>query len=191
MFPDNGNLPVSPCSLRQQGTELYSDRFQTLIYWFHHDYNQIASETLGMISDHVNIESGGSGSGKLDHGGSEGGEPVAKVAEWSWENDGSKLTLRWHGTHVGAPQDPEKDLLIASTIPSSSWSDVSAGITIAIAVILAIGLIVWALARRIFLFDIAPWKMTGELRLAEAIREGQTVLILASAVTQNRPMRVT
>ena len=185
MFPENGNLPVSPCSLRPQGNELYSDRFQTLIYWFHHDYNQIASETLGMISDHVNIESGSSGSGTIDHDGTEEGEPVAKFAEWSWKNDGTKLTLRWHGTHVGAPNDPEKDLLIASTIPSSSWSDVFAGITIAIAVILAIGLIVWTLARRIFLFDIAPWKMTGELRLAEAIREGQSVLILVPHVREN------
>ncbi len=48
--------------------------------------------------------------------------------------------------------------------------------------ILAIGLIVWGLVRRIFLFDIAPLKMTGALRLAEAIREGRNVLILVPNV---------
>jgi len=46
----------------------------------------------------------------------------------------------------------------------------------------AIAFIVWALARRIFLFHIAPLKMTGELRLAEAIREGRSVLILVPPV---------
>jgi len=182
MFPDNSNLRVSACSLPQPGNGPYSSRFQTLIYCLYHDYYEIASETLGMISDRVNIESERSETGKIDHDGSEQSDPDVKVAEWSWENDGSKLNMRWHGIHVGAPQDPEKDLLIASTIPSSSWSDVFTGITVAVAVILAIGLIVWGLVRRIFLFDIAPLKMTGALRLAEAIREGRNVLILVPNV---------
>ena len=93
MFPDNGSLLVSPCLSRQHGSELYSHGFQGLIYWFHHDYNQIASETLGMISDRVDIESGHSDNAQKR-------QPVGKVAEWFWENDGSKLTLRWHGLHV-------------------------------------------------------------------------------------------
>ena len=177
-FLKDGKLPVDGPLPRRQGSELYSRRFQTLVYWFHHDYNQIASETLGLISDHVDIQSAGSGSEQVDHSVTEGGDPVATVAEWSWENDGSKLNLRWHGIHVGVPQGPESDLLIASTVPTSSWSDVFAGMTIAVAVILAIGSIIWVLASRIFLFHIAPLKITGEMRVAELIREGRSVGIL-------------
>ncbi len=202
MFPDNSNLRVHPCPLDQQSNEPYSDRFKGLIYWLHHDYNQIAAETLGMISDRVNTEPGHS--------------------EWSWNNDGSKLTLRWHGIHVpperdttpgnhdnhlaappprqatapdpqsasvkesgGTEQGLENDLFITSTIPSASWGDIFAGVGIAMAVIVAIGLMVWGLVRRIFLFDIAPLKMTGELRLAEAIREGRSVLVLVPQVPED------
>jgi len=217
MFPDNGSLLVSPCLSRQYGSELYSHRFQGLIYWFHHDYNQIASETLGMISDHVDIESGYTENAQKR-------ERVGKVAEWFWENDGSKLTLRWHGIHVPSKRDttpdnhdddqagspprqetgqdpqsvsasvkqsagtqeekqPENDLLITFTIPSASWGNVFAGVGIAMAVIAAIGLMAWGLARKIFLFHIDPLKITGAMRVAELIREGRNVAILVPPVS--------
>ena len=102
------------------------------------------------------------------------------VPEWSWKNEGSMLTLRWHGVHSRSPKsnEPENDLLITSIIPASSRVHAFAGVAVAASVIVAIGLIVWALARRIFLFHVAPLKMTGALRAAESIREGRNVFIL-------------
>jgi hypothetical protein len=57
------------------------------------------------------------------------------------------------------------------------------GATVAVVVIVAIGFVVWALARRIFLFHVAPLKMTGALKAAELIREGRNVLILVPPVS--------
>ncbi|HEV2714463.1 MAG TPA: hypothetical protein VGU64_04310, partial [Terriglobales bacterium] len=102
--------------------------------------------------------------------------------EWFWDSEESKLTLRWHGVHSLAllekeNTEAENDLLIMSSLPASSGIDF-AGVAVAAGVIVAIAFIVWALARRIFLFDVAPLRMTGTLRLAEALREGRNVLIL-------------
>src|SRR5262249_23871072 len=207
VFPEDGELWVSSCSSAPQGKELkelYRNWFGSLIYWLHHDYNQIASETLGMISDRVGIDSPRSTnpsyapppsnhteSEKIGADKAQGGEPVAQAAEWFWESNGSKLTLRWHGIHVvskdNTAPDPEKDLLIESTIPTPSWGDAFKGVGIAIAVIAAVGLIVWALVRRIFLFHIAPLTITGEMRAAEAIREGRDVVILTPLISEWRP----
>ena len=49
---------------------------------------------------------------------------------------------------------------------------------IAIGVIVVIGIFVWTLARRVFLFHIAPLEMTGEMRVAELIRDGRNVAVL-------------
>jgi hypothetical protein len=159
-FLKEGKLPVCP-HLPQKGGELYSGWFQNLVYALHLDYNQTAAETLGIIADRLDSKSG-------------------SVPEWSWKNEGSMLTLRWHGVHSRSPKsnEPENDLLITSIIPASSRVHAFAGVAVAASVIVAIGLIVWALARRIFLFHVAPLKMTGALRAAESIREGRNVFIL-------------
>jgi hypothetical protein len=235
-FSDHASLSISSYSAPSQHNELYRDWFSLLIYWLHHDYNQTASETLAMISDRVDIESGVSTNPvsssspsyhgqveKIDAETTEEGDPVGKFAEWSWDSDGSKLTLRWHGVHVpsssnatrdenhdakkvnvasrqtenardpesslgkdDANEDMERDLLVSSVIPTSLWGDVFKGIGIAIAAITVIGLIVWALVCKIFLFHIAPLTITGEMRAAEAIREGQSVVILTPLVSDWR-----
>jgi hypothetical protein len=215
LFPAGGKLPVCPHSLHQKGGELYSGWFQNLVYVFHHDYNQTAAEMLGVIPDRVesqpgnseNSDSTSSPAGTTERMNAGSGNPADKekpfrnFPEWFWDNDGSTMTLRWHGVHSLVPRsnevktdsDPvassakesneaENDLLITSNIPVSSWGDTFAGVAVAAAVIVAIGLIVRALARRIFLFHVAPLKMTGALRLAEAIREGRNVLILVPPV---------
>jgi hypothetical protein len=122
------------------------------------------------------------------------------VPDWFWNNDGSTVTLRWHGVHLPEsgneapkPGELEHDFLIASGIPPSSAIQILSGATVAAVVIVAIGLIVWALARRIFLFHVAPLKITGALKAAESIREGRNVLILVPPVSdftwryKNRP----
>lgn len=179
LFPADGKLPVSQHSLGQQGEELYSGWFQTLVYMLHLDYNQTAAEMLGVVPDRVAHRTGND------------------FPDWSWENGkkGSTMTLRWHGVHLlpaenkAAKNDlhsdpspttennkPENDLLITSSIPPSSWS--FAGLAVAAVAIVAIGLIVWVLARRIFLFHVDPLKLIGTLRLAESIRDGRSVVIL-------------
>jgi hypothetical protein len=175
LFPKNGKLPVSEHVGSQQGGDLYASWFHNLIYAFHHDYNQTAAEMLGVISDRVDS--------KPDN-----------VPDWFWDNNGSTVTLRWHGVHLPEsgndppkPGELEHDFLITSSIPSSSVSQILSGATVAAVVILAIGLIVWALARRIFLFHVAPLKMTGALKAAESIREGRNVLILVPPVSDWRP----
>jgi len=217
LFPANGKLPVCQHFFHQKGGEFYSGWFQSLIYMFHHDYNQTAAEMLGVIPDRVESQPGNSensdsaspssGSIHADVGsvGLAGEkEPSRSFAEWFWDNDGSTMTLRWHGIHSLVPRsseaknelrlaalpaeespEVENDLLITSNLAASAGVHAYAGVAVAAAVIGAIGFIVWALVGRIFLFHVAPLKMTGELRLAEAIREGRSVLILVPHVRQN------
>jgi len=237
MFFDRGGLSISSFANPSHHDELYDSWFGALIYLLHHDYNPTASETLAMISDRVDIESRASTNSvfssspsdksqaeKIDAEKTEEREPVDRFAEWFWDSDGSKLTLRWHGVHVPSnsnatrvenhgpkmidvvslqkqnaqdalpslgrgdiQDDRERDLLVSSVIPTSSWASVFKGIVIGIAAITAIGLIVWAVVRRIFLFHIVPLTITGEMRAAEAIREGQGVVILTPLLSNWHP----
>jgi hypothetical protein len=210
LFPTNGKVPVCPHSLRQKGRELNSGWFKKLVYALHLDYNQTAAEMLGVIPDRIESQSGdpdnsastSSASGTTEPMNGSGNRAGDNYPEWFWDSEESKLTLRWHGVHSLVPRnnevignlqraallekentEPENDLLITSSLPASGIH--LAGVGVAAGVIVAIAFIVWALARRIFLFHIAPLKMTGELRLAEAIREGQSVLVLVPPVREN------
>jgi len=206
LLPTVGKLPVCPHSPRQKGTELYGGWFKKLVYALHLDYNQTAAEMLGVIPDRVespprnseNSDSTSSPSGTTEPMNGSGNRAGDNFPEWFWDSEESKLTLRWHGVHSlvpgkneaendmpaepsvapGSNEARENDLLITSSIPGSSENHAFPGVAVAAGVIVAIAFIVWALARRIFLFHVAPLKMTGALRLAEAIREGRNVLIL-------------
>lgn len=169
LFDDK--LPVQKHLDVQQSRDLYARWFHNLIYAFHHDYNQTAAEMLGVLSDRVHS--------KTDN-----------FPDWFWNNDGSKVTLRWHGVHLpeqkNEPPQPgelERDFVITSTIQSSSVIQIMSGAAVAAVVIAAIGFIVWSLTRRIFLFHVAPLKITGALKAAELIREGRDVLILVPPVS--------
>ena len=154
----------TPC-----GEELYEDWFRGLVYLLHHQYNSSAAETLGVIQDRVALKPGGS------------------TPDWSWENGPSALRLRWHGVHPpgsghAAPAktsvEVESDLLIESRLPATldgAWS----GFGIATVVMLVMGGFLWMLVRKVFLLDVAPLKMTGLWDLAESLRLGQNVLVLA------------
>lgn len=179
LFPATGKLPVCAHSPGQQTEELYNSWFQRLIYVLHLDYNQTAAEMLGVVPDRVSDGTRNS------------------FADWSWENgkNNSTLRLRWHGIHLLPTEDKattneshpdslplakngtaENDLLIITDIRNSTWS--LAGLLVAAGAIAAICLIVWPLARRIFLFHVDPLKLTGTLRLAESIRDGRSVVVL-------------
>jgi hypothetical protein len=174
LFPRDGKLPVREHSSNQQRRDLYASWFHNLIYAFHHDYNQTAAEMLGVLSDRVDS--------KPDN-----------IPDWYWNNDGSTVTLRWHGVHLPEsgneppkPGEMEHDFVLTSSIPTSSGVQILSGASVAVVVIVAIGFIVWTLARRIFLFHVAPLKMTGALKAAELIREGHNVLILVPPVSDWR-----
>ena len=76
------------------------------------------------------------------------------------------------------------DLLITSRVPAFRWSDAAIYIGIAIAVMLGIGGLFWALAHKVFLLDIAPLKITGAGQVTESLREGKNVMILLPPVSQ-------
>jgi hypothetical protein len=171
LFPKDGKLPVTQHSCCPQSGDLYAGWFHNLLYAFHHDYNQTAAEMLGVLSDRADA--------KKDD-----------VPDWFWDNNGRTVKLRWHGVHLPGssneapkPGEPEPDFLITSSLAPSSGIQILSGATVAAVVIVAIGLIVWALARRIFLFYVAPLKITGALKLAESIREGRNVLVLVPPVS--------
>ncbi len=175
IFPADGKIPVSRYSLDRQDKEFYSSWFQTLIYLLHLDYNQTAAEMLGVVTDRVPR-----GAGNV-------------FPDWFWDDNESSIILHWHGVHLPAPKsDPsdsssgvEKDLILTSTMPGSSWIHALTAVAVAGGVIVAVAFIVWVLARRIFLFHVAPLKMTGALRVAEAVREGRNVLILVPPTLEN------
>ena len=73
----------------------------------------------------------------------------------------------------------EEDLVIASDIPAAPSRVVLSGAAIAIGVMLVIGGVLWILVRKVFLIHVAPLKITGVREVAECIRTGRNVLILA------------
>ncbi len=151
------------------GTEVHSDWFQRLIYSLHHDYNDVAAEMLGVISDRA------------------GSDPAP---DWTWREQESAITLVWHGAHPPArnPHGEEKppqehDLVIQSSVPAFSAGDTGIAIGIATGVMLLIGGIFWAMAQKLFLFYISPLKLNGQRQVAESLRDGRNVLILLPPVS--------
>ncbi len=149
-----------------QSQELYSPVFRRVIYLLHHDYNDAAAEMLGVIADRA--------------------KPIAGdgFSDWSWQEDRSRITLTWHGLRSWDPsQMAEEDLQITSTIPGAVWSGGFIGTGVAAGVILIIGGLFWALARKVFLFQVAPLQITGARQVGESLRQGRNVLILLPPVS--------
>ncbi len=166
----SSRLPIEPHQDPGKNDELYSPWFQALIYALHHDYNEDAAEMLGVIGDRT-AEKASSAS-----------------SEWYWTNEGPDVQLRLHGVHPLRPDDhqngdKEKDLLIKSPAPRPSPADTVAGITVASGVMLSMGILCWALARKLFLFDVTPMKMTGDRQVAESLHEGRNVVVLLPPVS--------
>ncbi len=170
LFPCAGKLPVELHPVKpdiQQGGELYKSWLQTLVYALHHDYNKEAAEMLGVIPDRFNPK------------------PGSDFPDWTWINAGSAMTLRWHGVSLLEPGtiDGEADLVIRSNTPASSWLDTLTGAAVGAGVILAIGLVVWAVIRKIFLVNVVPLQITGARQAVECIREGRNVAILVPPIS--------
>jgi hydrogenase-4 membrane subunit HyfE len=153
------------------GTEIYSNWFRQLIYSLHHDYNESAAEMLGVIPDRAGFTAG---------------DPAP---DWTWQNEPAAITLFWHGARPlsrnlpGKAAPPEEhDLVIRTSVQSFSFGDTWISVGIATGVMLAIGGLFWALAQKLFLFQIAPLKLNGQRQLAESLREGRNVLILLPPV---------
>jgi hypothetical protein len=183
LFGDRVGLPVTEHSAAASGNELYSGWFQTLIYGLHHDYNDSAAEMLGVIRDR-NVSASGD-----------------RFPDWSWTNGDtpgrSPITLRWHGIQLLKSDDPaaarksvpasmaEKDLLIQSPVPAIKHVGAS-GFAVAAGVMLVIGILFWTLARKMFLFHVAPMRITGAREVAEAIHEGRNIVVLLPPVSDWR-----
>jgi hypothetical protein len=171
LFTPDGTPAIQHHSTAR-GTEIYSGWFRRLVYSLHHDYNDAAAEMLGVIPDRADTERGDS------------------APDWSWRDQESAITLYWHGAHppaqntLGEKQPPnEHDLVIQSAVPAFTAGDTWTAVEIGLGVMLAIGGLFWALAQKLFLFHIAPLKMSGQRQIAESLREGRSVLILLPSVS--------
>jgi hypothetical protein len=183
LFGEKSGLPVVEHSAVSSGKELYSGWFQTLIYGLHHDYNDAAAEMLGVIQDRIVSTSGD------------------LFPDWSWTNGdfsgGSPITLRWHGIHLLKSDDQasgsksvaaslaEKDLLIQSDVPVIKHVGAS-GLAVAAGVMLVIGILFWTLSRKLFLFHVAPMRITGAREVAEALNNGRNIVVLLPLVSDWR-----
>ena len=108
LYASDGNPSIQDHST-VPGTEIYSDWFRRLIYSLHHDYNDAAAETLGVIADRADAD---------------------PSPDWTWQDQGSAITLVWHGAHPRptrrdgdpAKENPPKehDLVIRSAVPAFS-----------------------------------------------------------------------
>lgn len=156
------NLNLSGRAQPFSGEEVYDPWFRSVIYHLHHEYNSTAAETLGVIPDRGLPRRDGS------------------FPDWSWEDHGSSVTLRWHGVHPPGEESTrlENDLLITSDIPTEMRSDSLTGLGIALGVMFVMGGILWMLISKVFLIHVAPLKITGVRELAECIRQGRNVLVL-------------
>jgi hypothetical protein len=176
LFLNDSKLLVKAHVSLRKGGELYPGWFRDLVYALHHDYNQSAAEMLGVIPDRVASDLATSDPTAL---------ATPNFPDWAWENDGANMTLRWHGVHLpdGIAHDVEEDLLIRSTATAPSWMDAFTGAAVASGVMAAIGLVLWVIIRKIFLFHVIPVNMTEGRRAIEYIREGRNVAILLPPVS--------
>ena len=165
-FPAGNSLAEITEHSVPAGEELYEDWFRSLIYLLHHDYNDTAAETLGVVQDRVEPK------------------PGRGFPDWSWENDPSSVRLRWHGVRPPRENEAvESDLLITSGVPAALRGGILAGTAIAAGVMLLIGGVLWMLVRKVFLTHVSPLKITGVREVAECIRQGRNVLILVPPST--------
>jgi hypothetical protein len=164
LFPLNGESVFEPHASPPKSEEPSGPWFQSVVYLLHHDYNEAAAQTLGVIPDRA-------WSAK---------DRQASAPDWSWEDHGSQLTLRWHGFHVSQEPEPviERDFLIRSRLAANSRFDLFAGAGMCLLVMLIIGPIAWSLVRRVFLFHVATLRASGAQQAAEAIRDGRNVVVL-------------
>ena len=153
MVGPDGKLPLQPHNA--VSNELYSSRFRSLLYWLQHDYNESAAETLGVLDDH-------------GHG-----------VDWAWDDQESQISLRWHGAHPSPLGDSGRsdpfaahdDLVLTAVLPGFGWRDAATSAGTIMAVLLVMGGILWALAQKVFLFEVGPLKMTGTRQVAESLRK--------------------
>lgn len=142
--------------------EFYSGWWRWLLYRMHHDYNEASAELLGVIPDRGN------------------------TADWTWDSEPESVTLRWHGAHptnqIRDPLAAHDDLLIASQLPRLSWVGATTCLGIILVVALVVGGLLRGLARKLFLFRVAPLTMKGARLLAEFVREGKNVVALLPPV---------
>ncbi|HTS65885.1 MAG TPA: hypothetical protein VMH28_27875 [Candidatus Acidoferrales bacterium] len=155
----------------EQGRERFHGWLRHILYLLHHDYNDSSAEMLGVIDDRGN------------------------PSNWTWEQEDGTITLRWHGPHppLKAPASGEAeksdpvtshdDLMIATSTTGFLWRDRGVYGLVAVLVMFGTGGLLWALTRRLFLMYMAPLRMTGTREVAEAIREGRSVLILLPPIS--------
>lgn len=162
-FREHAEVVPQGAAGRGPREELYADRFRSLIYLLHHEYNATAAETLAVIPDRIPPK------------------PGRNIPDWFWVNSPSAVELRWHGVQPLPSQSgsgrKEKDLVITSDV-SAPNGGVLTGIAIALCVMLVIGGVLWMMVRKVFLIHIAPLKMTGAREVAECIYTVRNVLIL-------------
>ncbi|HWT82243.1 MAG TPA: hypothetical protein VN648_25950, partial [Candidatus Methylomirabilis sp.] len=158
----SGSLKIEPHAAGNQTEkckELYGGWLRTVLYLLRHSYNDVSAETRGIIADCSPANSG------------------SDSPEWFWDERQSRVQLRWHGVRP-AGEGPPEDLVVSSAVPDSSRSDLFTGAEVGAAVILLMGGLCWGLARKLFLFDVAPLRMTGARQAAEALREGRSILVI-------------
>jgi hypothetical protein len=145
--------------------EFYGGFFSRLFYLLHQDYNDASAEMLGVIRNSADREKAG-------------------VSDRTWDEDESEITLRLHGLRPW-PQDAQqqKDLKIISQVETAPLPTGRTGTLVAVLVMLAIGALFLALARKVFLFHVLPLKITGVRQVYEFLRQGRNVLVLLPPVS--------
>jgi hypothetical protein len=158
--------------------EFYLPWFQHLIYELHHDYNQPASEMLGVIADRGIPKMGNSG-----HSNEAGALP-----EWVWNETESNISLRKHGSEPTQYLGPsDMDMLLNNRVQVHTARDTSIAIAVAVVVMFFMGGVFWALARRVFLFHVVPNRIAGRRQAAEALRAGRNIVVLVPTASEWKP----
>jgi hypothetical protein len=160
---DSGSQPEA--NRGSKGHEFYAGWFGWIVYHLHHDYNNAAAETLGVIRDRIDTKGTGGSS------------------DWSWSEGPTQITLTWHGLRPWGQSEEQQDLQITTMLQGAAWRNVLMGIAVAAAVMLVIGGLFWALARKVFLFHATPLKITGARQVLELLRKGRNVLVLLPPVS--------
>src|SRR5262249_7920174 len=72
----------------------------------------------------------------------------------------------------------------ALAAPAFSSRDLAIYISIAAVVMMAVTGLLWPISRKLFLFHVAPLKITGRRQVAESLRQGRNVVVLLPIVSE-------
>jgi hypothetical protein len=186
-----------PHSLPKPPPDYLDPRFLSFAHFLHHSFNDIGADALGVLKNPALPkelpEDVYKAKSSQEPPVSKSGRSQGDLPEWGWEWGGEKdkhpLQLRLHqgadaSNACAAPDEPgtipKMDLVVSSERPSSGVSAAS-NIFTWLGATTVMGLLIWLVTRKIFLFDLGEPLSHSAEDLREVLKGAGSVLVLPAS----------